>query len=125
MVDLFFMRFSIFSFIFLLFTSVFSQQVLVLGVAQDGGFPHIGCQSECQKAHDNPDLAKYITSLAVVDPEEEKWWLFEATPDMDKQLQYFQELTNKKYPYLPEGIFLTHAHIGHYAGLMFLGKESK
>ena len=24
----------------------------------------------------------------------------------------------------PDGIFLTHAHIGHYAGLMYLGKEA-
>ena len=98
--------------------------VIVLGIAQDGGFPHIGCQSECQKAHDNPDLARYITSIAVVDPEMGKWWLFEATPDMDKQLQFFQELTNKSFPYLPEGIFLTHAHIGHYTGLMYLGREA-
>ena len=25
---------------------------------------------------------------------------------------------------LPDGIFLTHAHIGHYTGLMYLGKEA-
>ena len=25
---------------------------------------------------------------------------------------------------LPDGIFLTHAHIGHYTGLMYLGRES-
>lgn len=98
--------------------------IIVLGVAQDGGFPHIGCQTECQQAHDNPDLARYVSSLALVDPQTKKWWLFEATPDLDKQLQYFQELTKKEYAYLPEGIFITHAHIGHYTGLMFLGRES-
>lgn len=106
-------------------STVYSQPyVLVLGIAQDGGFPHIGCQAECQKAHKNPELARYITSLALVDPETKKWWLFEATPDLDKQLHYFQELTNDEYAYLPEGIFLTHAHIGHYTGLMFLGREA-
>ena len=96
----------------------------MLGVAQDGGFPHIGCQNECLKAHANPELAKYITSIAVIDPEYKKWWLFDATPDMDKQLQYFRDLTNGEYPYLPEGIFITHAHVGHYTGLMFLGREA-
>lgn len=100
------------------------QQVLVLGVAQDGGFPHIGCQNECLKAHRNFNAARFITSLALMDPENKKWWLLEATPDMDKQLQYFRDLTNGEYPYLPEGIFITHAHIGHYTGLMFLGKEA-
>ncbi|MFK7951814.1 MAG: MBL fold metallo-hydrolase [Ekhidna sp.] len=112
-------------FFFLVYAEAVGQPyVMVLGVAQDGGFPHIGCQAECQKAHKNPELARYITSLAIVDPEVGKWWLFEATPDMDRQLQYFQDLTDNKYPYLPEGIFLTHAHVGHYTGLMFLGREA-
>ena len=31
------------------------------------------------------------------------------------------QLKNKR---LPDGIFLTHGHIGHYTGLMFLGRES-
>ncbi len=104
--------------------SIFGQHIIVLGTAQDGGFPHIGCQNECLKAHSNPNIARYITSLALIDPESNQWWLFEATPDMDKQLQYFRDLTNEAYPYLPAGVFLTHAHIGHYTGLMFLGKEA-
>lgn len=101
-----------------------AQHILVLGIAQDGGFPHIGCKDECQMAYENPEMARYITSLALVDPESKKWWLFEATPDMDDQLQYFQEITDGTYSYLPEGIFLTHAHIGHYTGLMTLGREA-
>lgn len=101
-----------------------AQHILVLGTAQDGGFPHIGCQDECQQAHENPELARYVTSLALVDPETNQWWLFEATPDLGDQLQYFQDLTEGAYSYLPSGIFLTHAHIGHYTGLMVLGKEA-
>jgi len=101
-----------------------AQQVWILGTAQDGGFPHIGCLNECLKAHKNPRMARYVTSLALVDPASKKWWLFEASPQVDKQLQYFRELTHSSYPYLPEGIFLTHAHIGHYSGLMFLGREA-
>lgn len=113
------------AFIFFLVSQfLFSQHILVLGTAQDGGFPHIGCQNECQKAYKKPELARHVTSLALVDPESNQWWLFEATPDMDDQLQYFRELTGGDYPYLPAGIFLTHAHIGHYTGLMTLGREA-
>ncbi len=118
------MRFKI-TFLLLLSTQLsIAQYLLVLGTAQDGGFPHIGCQNECQKAFKNPEMARFVTSLALVDPAGKQWWMFEASPDMDKQLQYFSELTNGEYPYLPAGIFITHAHIGHYTGLMSLGKEA-
>ncbi|WP_424963532.1 MBL fold metallo-hydrolase [Ekhidna sp.] len=109
---------------FLISYSNYGQKVVVIGVAQDGGYPHIGCQNECLRAHRNSNNARYITSLALIDPDSKKWWMFEATPDMDKQLQYFRDLTDGEYPYLPEGIFVTHAHIGHYTGLMYLGKEA-
>lgn len=102
----------------------YGQQVVVLGVAQDGGFPHIGCQEECLKAHNNPGWARNVTSLAIIDPVLKKWWLVEATPDITKQLQLFRYLTQEEYPYLPEGVFLTHAHIGHYTGLMYFGREA-
>lgn len=101
-----------------------SQEIIILGIAQDGGFPHIGCQNECLKAHRKPSHSKYVSSISVADPESKKWWLFDASPDMDKQLQYFRDLTDGTYPYLPAGIFLTHAHIGHYTGLMSLGREA-
>lgn len=98
--------------------------ILVLGTAQDAGFPHIGCKNECQLAFKDTSLKRFVVSLALVDPESKKWWLFEATPDMDDQIQYFHEQTDWEYEYLPEGIFLTHAHIGHYVGLMSLGREA-
>jgi pyrroloquinoline quinone biosynthesis protein B len=62
-------------------------------------------------------------SLALVDPEHKQWWLFEATPDIKEQLQYFRSVTRGQYAFLPNGIFITHAHIGHYTGLMELGRE--
>lgn len=98
--------------------------VLVLGLAQDGGYPHLGCEKECCKsAWKNDSLKRNIVSLALVSPNEKKWWLFEATPDITKQLQLFKDLTKSEFNYLPEGIFITHAHIGHYTGLMNLGRE--
>ncbi len=102
-----------------------SPYVIVLGVAQDGGYPHIGCKKTCcTKAWVNTTNKQYIVSLALVDPENHKWWLFEATPDIKEQLQYFKNITNNAYNYLPVGIFITHAHIGHYTGLMQLGREA-
>lgn len=102
-----------------------SPFILVLGTAQDGGYPHIGCQKQCCTlawAHDS--VRQYVVSLALVDPAEKRWWLFEATPDIKEQLKLFQTLTRGDYRFLPEGIFITHAHIGHYTGLMQLGKEA-
>ena len=99
-------------------------QVYILGVAQDGGYPHAGCTKRCcSLAWQNPGMRRYVTSLAVVDSVNGKWWLVEATPDITDQLQYFNQLTQARYKYLPEGIFITHAHIGHYTGLMQLGRE--
>lgn len=106
------------------YIAVSQTQVIVLGTAQDGGFPHIGCQNECQLTFDNPTLSRNVVSIALMDADAKKWWLFEATPDMDGQLQLFQDLTGGGYNYLPEGIFITHAHIGHYTGLISLGREA-
>ncbi len=101
-----------------------AQGIYALGIAQDGGFPHMGCTKKCCTAAWGDDaLKKFVVSLAVVDTAEKKWWLVEATPDIKSQLHYFQQLTKGQYPYLPEGIFVTHAHIGHYTGLMQLGRE--
>lgn len=55
-----------------------------------------------------------------MDKEEEKIWMFEATPDFKYQLR---NLTTKSSLSKISGIFLTHAHIGHYTGLMNLGRE--
>ena len=99
-------------------------EVIVLGVVQDGGYPHPGCFKKCcQQAPLNDSAKQFVVSLAVVDPATHKWWLFEATPDMKDQLAYFRKLTAGAYNYLPDGIFITHAHIGHYTGLMILGRE--
>ena len=107
--------------------SVFGQSkssyIEVLGIAQDGGYPHMGCEKEgCKLAWENPALAREVSSLALVDTSENKWWLFDATPDIKKQLHDFHA-KHPQLPYLPEGIFITHAHIGHYTGLMEFGKE--
>lgn len=99
--------------------------VMVLGIAQDGGYPHVGCNRGCCKlAWKNSSKQRYPVSLALVDPKENQWWLVEASPDIKMQLHLFQKKTKGRYPFLPKGILLTHAHIGHYTGLMQLGREA-
>jgi pyrroloquinoline quinone biosynthesis protein B len=72
--------------------------------------------------------------LLLCDPRSGRRWLFDATPDLRDQLAFADghPATRKPAirenkgarPPLFEGIFLTHAHIGHYTGLMYLGRES-
>lgn len=94
--------------------------VVVLGIVQDGGFPHAGCFKECCiKAYNNPALKKHVSCIAIVDPLSGEKWIIDATPDITEQLY----MLNKIQPGSINGIFLTHAHIGHYTGLMHLGRE--
>lgn len=112
--------------VFLLVTALAHAQpyLQVLGIAQDGGYPHIGCeQACCAPARQDHTLREPVVSLALVDPASKLWWLFEATPDINDQLHAFHA-THPEYSYLPAGILITHAHIGHYAGLMQLGREA-
>ena len=96
----------------------------ILGTVQDGGSPHIGCKKECcAKLFENPDHTRKVVSLGVVDHQNKNSFLFDATPDITEQLKLLKNLS-KKPSETPDGIFLTHAHIGHYTGLMYLGREA-
>jgi len=106
-------------------TTLFTQEIIILGVAQDGGYPHPGCSKTCcATAHLHDSLKNNVVSFALTDSVTHQWWLFEATPDITAQLELFKQQTLSAYNYLPDGIFLTHAHIGHYTGLMYLGREA-
>ncbi len=95
--------------------------VVVLGTLQDGGSPHMGCQKDCCKVID-PN--KKVVSLGLIDPVSKKKFLFEATPDFVAQTKALNSLLPSSSEKTPDGIFITHAHMGHYAGLMFLGREA-
>lgn len=96
--------------------------VVVLGVAQDGGVPQAG--SADHPGWNDPERRRLATSLGLVDPLTNQRWMFEATPDFRRQLQRLDELHRVEPRPGLAGILLTHAHIGHYTGLMFLGHES-
>ena len=98
----------------------------VLGTLQDGGAPHIGCNRPCcRNLFLRPATDRKVVCLGVTDTnaeDERVGAMFEATPDFPAQLQAFQ--SDWDIPLDRLSVFLTHAHIGHYSGLMFLGREA-
>lgn len=102
-----------------LYTSV---EAILLGTAQDGGLPQAGCDCDnCRQARSDPAKRQWVVCLGLVDHAARQSWLIDATPDFREQVHALHEHA----PDCPlAGILLTHAHIGHYAGLIHLGRES-
>jgi pyrroloquinoline quinone biosynthesis protein B len=101
-----------------------SVRAVVLGIAQDGGVPHIGCTEElCVRARQQPALRQRVASLGLRTGSLR--FLVDATPDLQSQLESLNAgrvVSDRSRPV--DGILLTHAHVGHYAGLMYLGREA-
>jgi pyrroloquinoline quinone biosynthesis protein B len=84
----------------------------------------MGCTKDCcNDLFLQPDKSRRVVSLGLIDPASNKKYMFEATPDFTQQAKALKHYSagNKE---TPDGIFVTHAHIGHYTGLMYLGKEA-
>ena len=93
----------------LLSGALFGQKLVVLGTLQDAGSPQLLCEKECC-AH--PKVNDYVACLGVADST--RALLFDATPDIVPQLtELLARSATDRY-----SVFLTHAHIGHYTGLM-------
>lgn len=103
---------------------------VVLGTAQDGGLPQVGCdEAPCRRARRRAGARRLVASLLVVDPRTGGRWLIDATPDFREQVAVAERhpatrVDEGPRPPLFEGIFLTHAHVGHYTGLVHLGREA-
>ena len=94
-------------------------ELVVLGRAQDAGIPQLGCtQAACVDRREGRKPVERVASLGLSNTRTGQSFLFDATPDMPAQLHMLNDGR------VPSGIFLTHAHIGHYTGLMYLGRES-
>ncbi len=104
--------------------------VLVLGTAQDGGLPQIGCEdASCRAARATGAGRRRVASLLIVDPASGSRWLVDATPDLPEQAELARghpptRRAEGPRPPLFDGILLTHAHTGHYTGLVHLGREA-
>lgn len=100
-----------------------SAALIVLGTAQDGGAPQIGHDDD--PGWTDPAQRRLAACLGLVDHQSGARFLIDVTPDIREQLHRF----NRAFPprpgaRAPDGVFLTHAHIGHYTGLMFFGHEA-
>jgi pyrroloquinoline quinone biosynthesis protein B len=97
-------------------------EAILLGTAQDGGVPQAGCYcANCGPARTDPTRRKLVACLGLMDHATRQSWLIDATPDFREQLHALHSLA----PDCPlSGIVLTHAHVGHYAGLIHLGREA-
>ena len=100
-----------------------SVEVMILGTAQDGGIPQLGCDcSHCRAAWRDGSLRRLVVSLVIVDHEAKTTWMVDASPDICEQMN----LLVSSFPgYRLAGLLLTHAHVGHYLGLALLGRESR
>ena len=99
--------------------------LILLGTLQDAGAPQINCNKKCcQGLFEQADLVRRVSSLGLLDFNTQKKYLFDATPDISKQLHALKKASPIATSSIVDGIFLTHAHIGHYTGLMYLGKEA-
>jgi pyrroloquinoline quinone biosynthesis protein B len=99
----------------------------ILGIAQDGGLPHAACECErCNAAREDPSRASPVASVAMIAPEHV--WIVDATPDLPyalEQLADVRTLEPGRVDRAPlNGVLLTHAHMGHYLGLAWLGYEA-
>jgi len=106
--------------------------LVVLGTVQDGGLPHASCHGpHCEAARRDPTRRRHVASLGIVLPQSKQLFLIDATPDVIAQLDL---LSGYREPALPpggtvdrsplDGVFLTHAHMGHYLGLAHFGFEA-
>ena len=105
----------------LLIGSLFGDRpyVVVLGIAQDGGAPHAGCEKSCCIELWESGKREKVSSIGIVNPLTKQSWLFDATPDFPIKYRILTENHNTELV----GIFLSHAHMGHYTGLLHLGRE--
>lgn len=101
------------------FSNLDSVYVQVLGIAQDAGFPQANCEKSCcRESWSNPQLRQKVACLAICEKGSKRAWMLDATPDFRDQLHFL-----KKQELNLAGIFISHAHIGHYTGLIHLGRE--
>lgn len=93
--------------------SMNAKEILLLGIAQDGGMPQIRCQCKnCSSVHNGTTSQQYTVSLAVIDRITNQVWLIDCSPDFRAQYTMLQNHFGLNNLFKIEGIFLTHLHMG-------------
>lgn len=105
-----------------------SAEVVVLGNVQDAGLPQLGCEGSCCVGPEGrPRPRRFAASVALLLPEVGRSYLFDVTPDVREQIALLSRQPRYRRPEgrrPVDGVFLTHAHIGHYTGLVHFGFEA-
>jgi pyrroloquinoline quinone biosynthesis protein B len=70
----------------------------------------------------NSEHVRLPASLAVVG-RSGRLLLIDVTQNLSQQLDLVRDLLPSDKKLLPDAVLLSHAHIGHYVGLLFFGKE--
>jgi len=97
-----------------------SPFAIALGTAQDAGIPQPGCHRACcEAARRDRTIERLPACLGLVDPESSRAFMIDCTPRFPRQLERLLAHCGTL-----AGILLTHAHIGHYTGLVYLGREA-
>ena len=73
------------------------------------------------EAWKNPEMRRLVASLAIW--ADSNCWLIDITPDFKQQMKMLEEYSPAHRIPAIAGIFITHAHMGHYMGLIELGLE--
>jgi pyrroloquinoline quinone biosynthesis protein B len=99
-----------------------SIKVTVLGTAQDGGYPQVGCfRPCCEVPRKDHTLVRFPVALGIIGIDDSPH-LIEASRTMAEQF----ELWHSRDPV--EGrlasLSITHAHLGHIDGLGLFGREA-
>ena len=98
-------------------------RLLVLGTAQDGGVPHAGCAcANCEGTREDPDAARLVSCVAI-EGASGQVLLIDATPDLPEQARRLKSALRRDDVGF-DALLVTHAHLGHYLGLAYLGREA-
>lgn len=89
-------------------------RLIVLGSGQDGGSPQFGSTRDVGRTRTASSVAVLGSDDLVL--------LFDATPDIRVQSLMLPPRQESQGPV--DAVFITHAHMGHYAGLVHFGKEA-
>jgi pyrroloquinoline quinone biosynthesis protein B len=91
-------------------------KVTVLGSGQDGGLPQVGSNHSNDLAARDGSIPERTASSLLVEFADGLRLVLDVTPDFRVQWWRFDTL--------PDAVALTHAHMGHYAGLVHFGREA-
>jgi len=99
-------------------------ELVVVGIAQDGGVPQAGCACQrCVSAINDASKSLYPASC-VIKGCDESVHLLEATRSLPQQLGIAAVALGIGGSVKPDSVCLTHAHLGHIDGLGQFGKEA-